>query len=1566
MGTGRVYMSGLVKGIVVKDFKKDSISDDVFMKPIYRTDIEKALDEMISNEEGMRFQGLAVVLAKQRWPELIASERKKDLGLDAYVPAYLSKEGVGKGLACSLTATIEKIKKDINGENGFKKHVDDVNILLFATPKKVTKEKEKPWKETVFKEFGIKLQVLSREDIITDLMLPNNAAICRAHLNIHFAVQPTVQELINKARKATSEILDTWLIHPRLAKKPKIALQSVKLDKDGRETHEVLTLEDFQKALLESRRIVLEAPAGRGKTTTLVQLVERYCAKGEISFLVNLPEWIESNDDILEFIAKMPSFRSSGIDANILAQIYKTVPCSFLLNGWNEVSDNYSDKAVRKLGDLERNFPNAGIIVATRSHHIRPPLPGSFRAKLLLLNRQQRRGYLSQVLESRAGDLISQLESDRVLDELTRTPLILAEVAAISLTGAPIPKTKAGVLDAVMRLVEESEEHRDHLVRSPLRGNSRYYLTDIAIQTTARGTVTLGETDARSTVNSVSRRLQVDGQIATLPEPLEILSGLCAHHVLERIEYPTVAFRFQHQQFQEWYVSMALKSNILELVERNDRDSNRDFTREYVNKPFWEEPLRMIAEEVGALSSNSSDAQKLVKAGNMLVEFALEVDPVFAAELARLCGSSVRMEVRNAIGKCLRACYQTDSDPHRRYALAGMFASGSEDFKDIFIPLLTSDDQQIRLRAYRSFKEFQVSSLGENWKQIVKTWKEDHRADFIGEVEWEHYMAGIAEEFARTDPSFKVKAAALRAIEWVGAVEFLSFVLASYDDNVFEEVLRKGIISNIPPQIRPRAIDVYNSILQKIDDPKARLRIRLSIAEIGGDSVVEGMKEELNRWPSERIGDGEESLIRLSIELIKKHDSDWVSQWVTKRIVDGLLWSERWVSFISNIPQAFIQELLKRIEAEDLQHKDNAAIVSILVVIADVELVEHVFSRLCSLRIEPLNSPSKTTESSRAIIRQLEDLFRAIPVDLAVSGILRCLSSELNQIEHQQVVAELFGKIGDTGSDLRSHLSDGLRKALRTYFKAGVPIVLSQNDYNGCLKSELATALSRVGEPEDMDELKKLIQADIERLRRGREARRKGDRGPMGNGAVMSYSNWHVRGVECLDPQGAEDILLQILCEPEYEEDAAKALIRLARTNNPEERSILKGLNYRVMLEARAGRLESSFDENRRCRYANAIKQRIAAIKEQRSQSDNPDLFNGRLKMLASVMAILDGRESHELVMEIMALPGQWDGYTRVEALKTLLLNGVRIKVDMAFKVLDPTINHILQSGQFHDQQNCFLLQQCLCLLPFLDPPSAGIARIKEVITATQFYSYNLREILAALGNSRCDEALDLLLELSTRHESGLKHIRSEWIDAIAALDTTKSRNLLMGFVDSDVEGFSKTGWHLEFHDCERIALYIAGIAREEPKIRERLYVLCAGQVSPEARILLAGVVSQLGSSEALIAGLSLIHDQLNPPIPYVLSRGLESAFLGKKPYDRGHVYTIEPTNANEIRSHLYEMAIGDVSRKRSAWELLGQIEFWRLEYGRPDSEPRHPAFDSGKPWPSIVYRDNPLSSTIT
>ena len=101
----------------------------------YRTEIERALDEMISEETGEKFQGIAVVHAKQEWPQLVACERNWDGGLDAYASGELDREGKGVGLAFSITATPSKVEKEARNA---KKNYPDLRVLIFSTPKDVT------------------------------------------------------------------------------------------------------------------------------------------------------------------------------------------------------------------------------------------------------------------------------------------------------------------------------------------------------------------------------------------------------------------------------------------------------------------------------------------------------------------------------------------------------------------------------------------------------------------------------------------------------------------------------------------------------------------------------------------------------------------------------------------------------------------------------------------------------------------------------------------------------------------------------------------------------------------------------------------------------------------------------------------------------------------------------------------------------------------------------------------------------------------------------------------------------------------------------------------------------------------------------------------------------------------------------------------------------------------------------------------------------------------------------------------------------------------------------------
>ena len=73
----------------------------------------------------------------------------------------------------------------------------------------------------------------------------------------------------------------------------------MRLDPNGAESADVLSLEQINEVLSQSRRIVLEGPAGRGKTTTLIQLAQHARTVG-IPFMVDLPAWTSSRRGILE------------------------------------------------------------------------------------------------------------------------------------------------------------------------------------------------------------------------------------------------------------------------------------------------------------------------------------------------------------------------------------------------------------------------------------------------------------------------------------------------------------------------------------------------------------------------------------------------------------------------------------------------------------------------------------------------------------------------------------------------------------------------------------------------------------------------------------------------------------------------------------------------------------------------------------------------------------------------------------------------------------------------------------------------------------------------------------------------------------------------------------------------------------------------------------------------------------------------------------------------------------------------------------------------------------------
>ena len=1214
-----------------------------------------------------------------------------------------------------------------------------------------------------------------------------------------------------------------------------------------------------------------------------------------------------------------------------------TEPFLFLLNGWNEIAESGSAQANDALRELERDFPSAGIIVATRAHHLAPPLPGATRLRLLPLRPVQRAEYLAHRLGPGGAELRARIEADPSLEGLTRTPFVLSEVASLFEADAEIPSTKFGVLTEVLRLHDQRDEHNNFLHATPIFGQHTDYLKALATKMTDRGAVALSERDARAVVAAVASELADSGQIERVAGP-GVLATLTAHHVLERVDYPETTLRFEHQQLQEYCAALDLRTRLLELRD-DDPVATERFTADYVNRPAWDEPLRMIAETLAEHTDDDGADVRNIRAGRKLVEMALRVDLVFAGELARLCGAAVWNEVRTVVCKRFRDAHALPDGNHQQYALAAMLATGADDFRDIIGPIFSGQDRQLSLRTYKYWPDIRVSSLGSSWREQMRGWSEQARTDFVLAL-LHHRVDGEVASFAAQDSSVAVKKAAVSGLMWTGSDHALVQVLESMSPQDFEDVALTNA-DLMPSAVRPKAIAAMRNFIERATDNPARLRTALHLIEFGEPVSNDMLMDLMAAVPSDDMRNLGPAYIRPALAHLHGTDPAWTNEWVSNRIAEGgLAGHEDWLPFEPVISDPPLETCLRRLETEDLKDasRERAQTTAFIVAQADANVAAKVFTKLRELQRRADAEPSSRSQFDWQVRRQLEPVFRLLRGDLVAAGVLSSVT--MGDPLDIKVVSNLLSRVARP--DLEPlHVADNeLRARLRAYLKDSVDLVVRQDDSNGNEKADLASSLAQVGKPEDMADLVTLIRVDIERMQRGQAARAAGDRGPLANGAFVTYAGWHVAAVTQLDPVGSEQVLIDLLSEPEYRCDAARAMVR---DFVPKHDGAFHGrLRYDLMWAARDARTPPLDGAERRGRFVAALHAQIARLREQ-SQDGSP--ARG-LHELARALAALDGRGSSETVLDVIAMCNRSAHSVCVGAAEHLLTSGVVLPADTTFALLDSIA---AQTGQSMNESEKYLLRRCLALCPFVDDPAAGIAKVREVLRNQRLWGYELRQLVVALGESRSEATIDLLYELSSDSQT-FDQCDDEVINALVTLDRAGTGDVLLGFVDPDVRGFALT--HRP-HREEVLIARLAELAQHRSDVYARLWDLCERDLPEINRDILSRVMDWIGIPEALAANLNLIHDERRVPIPQGVWDQIESAFLHRRPHGQSlRVYTLHGQTSNKLRARLLWIALHDANRRKSAFMLLGRIELWRLEYGRPAGEPRHPDLASGQPWP--------------
>ena len=88
---------------------------------------------------------------------------------------------------------------------------------------------------------------------------------------------------------------------------------------------------------------------------------------------------------------------------------------------------------------------------------------------------------------------------------------------------------------------------------------------------------------------------------------------------------------------------------------------------------------------------------------------------------------------------------------------------------------------------------------------------------------------------------------------------------------------------------------------------------------------------------------------------------------------------QQWIGYITSIPEDLKQQLLDRIETEDIQQARRGDPAAVLAAVADTGVLKRLFPRLCAVRKEMLDAPNERHELAFAVQRQIVALLRELP-----------------------------------------------------------------------------------------------------------------------------------------------------------------------------------------------------------------------------------------------------------------------------------------------------------------------------------------------------------------------------------------------------------------------------------------------------------------------------------------------------------------------------------------------------------------------------------------------------------
>ncbi|KAF2988937.1 hypothetical protein MJC1_03993 [Methylocystis sp. MJC1] len=1259
------------------------------------------------------------------------------------------------------------------------------------------------------------------------------------------------------------------------------------------------------RALSELGDLVLVAPPGMGKTSTLLQVAEGLVAHGETPVFVPLADWATENKTLLDSILGRVTFRGRTTEDDFRAVAQKP-GVYLLLDGWNELDGEARRRATAELKRLQADLPELGLFVSTRKQSLNVPFDGAV-VELQPLGEAEQIEIARELRGDDGARIVDEAWRTSGVRELVSIPLYLTALLSLP-DDQPFPKTKEEILRRFVQAHEQQADRAEPL-KDAAKGLQTEFLSALAVTATQAANPSIPETNARRSVAQTNDWLLKDGQLTIKLQTTDVLDALVSHHVLVRTGEPS-GYSFQHQQFQEWYASNDVERAMLESVA--DTNALQKLKADILNAMPWEEPILFAVERM----ARGDARQQKACAAAILASF--EVDPIFAAEMIFRATDPVWEEISETIQKLVRRWHAPGKVDR---AVRFMITSGRPEFRDLVWPLITNENDQKNLLALQAARRFRPSVLGPDAVKDILALPVKVRETVVAEIAYRSGMDGLdlAALIAKSDPNPELKAAAVGGMSFRRAGRHVADVLSTADDDAFDLVYRRGHLEEIDVKaVQDRLAAAHARAERKVSDYE-RLR-EIVYAHDGKDHSAE-LTALVATIEVEGKNDAELGLIH---EARKQYEKA-VALGLLKRLREGrkLFYGADNILAASGIvveDDALLEMVLSPQERMDSSVEAAASILGPVSVGKLIDAKLAIFAEITKL--------GKYEKSLSDRYYGLRDRIAHAPGASLVAAVQARAAAASN--EDIRELSELLCRPDEKDDRARPFPHEAHAAIAQLAEQWGERLIASGDN---AMRRQLSAVASLIGHFPSVALLPMLQRLLDDELRRYRDFRQQAEderwQGKAANEARTLYINRYQQAFTAIKAPETTALMISYLPDEHFGEIAALVLkVQWILTNEPEdERRFRGGVDFSRVEEIRAARAHRATVT---CDEAEAIFEVITPfIAEGATQAQKVHA----IKLAIQAVRLPHGERS-DAINALLSITPQ---AARAKLVLNLILSGEAI----AFSIVQAGIDNVFEDAKNRSWilDEGWELKAWVLLLPFTVDP-AQLAGTIAALPPQQRAPHFLEEMLRATESMQTPEIEEALFKLA--ENDAAFYANHAWRDAVRRRGTlTSARRYLDLVMEGEIDAHD--GWHTSQE--------VAGLLNKHSELRDYAYGLLTDGTSSKTA-LLANAVSEGGDPDGLLLLVELENKLQRPLISW---RTIQRAVTEHVPSEhwRG-AFDVLPVAAIELRRRLLAMT-ADGGPHDSAARVLRGIDRVRDESGAPEGEPRHPDLASGKPWPILV-----------